>query len=160
MIEVYDHLWVGNAEDYESNKMRIGWAYVQACKEPYHREALGYTTAAAPKSHPEYLFAERGQRLVLNLVDVGVEKAQYIPESIIDKALTFIRVQIQQGAHVLVHCNQGFSRSPSLALAYLIMYTDMFADAQTFEQAEEKFRTIYPKYSPAGIREKIKVMLP
>lgn len=160
MIEVYNHLWVGDVDDYEKNKSRIGWAYVQACKEPYHREALGYTTAGAPKDHPEYLYATRGQRLILNLVDVDESKAKFIPDEIITKAISFIKAQHDIGAQVLIHCNQGKSRSPSLALGYLIQHTDLFEHVKSFEGAERKFKKIYPDYEPSGIREKIKVMLP
>lgn len=70
MIERYSDLFVGNQDDYESNvKYKANWAVVHACKEPYHRLALGYSSKAAPKNHPEYLFAKRTNRLILNLVD-------------------------------------------------------------------------------------------
>jgi hypothetical protein len=51
MIEIHPNLYIGNEHDYEFNVRReSGWCIVHACKEPYHRQALGYTGRAAPKS--------------------------------------------------------------------------------------------------------------
>ena len=56
MIEVYSRLFVGHQGDYDNDVSgRTGWAVVHACKEPYHRQALGYRSQGAPKGHPEYL---------------------------------------------------------------------------------------------------------
>lgn len=156
MIEVYKNLFVGTMQDYEKIKEESGWYVVQACKEPYHRQALGYKTIAAPKNHPEYLFAERDNRLILNLVDVDVGKSRFIPNEIIEKALKYIDTTLKCGGKVLVHCNQGFSRGPSIALAYMIKHTDTFKDAADFEDVEKKFINLYTHYSPAGIREKVR----
>lgn len=44
MIEIYNNLFIGNEMDYEKNvKRQNGWAIVHACKEPYHRQAVGYS---------------------------------------------------------------------------------------------------------------------
>ena len=57
MKEAYPNLFVGSQTDYESNpKMFDNWFVVHACKEPYHRNALGYTGRSAPKDSPYYLF--------------------------------------------------------------------------------------------------------
>jgi hypothetical protein len=55
MIEVMPRLYVGNQIDWETNvkhkgtgNPKPGWSVVQACKEPYHREALGYIGRGAP----------------------------------------------------------------------------------------------------------------
>jgi len=70
MIEIYPNLYIGNEDDYESKvRSETGWCVVHACKDPYHRQALGYTGRAAPKEHPEYLIARRDNQLILNLVD-------------------------------------------------------------------------------------------
>ena len=155
MIEVYPNLFVGNMQDYEQIKEDSGWYVVQACKEPYHRQALGYTTNGAPKDNKEYLFAERDNRLILNLVDVAPAKYRFIPSEIIEKALKYIDATLSCGGKVLVHCNQGQSRGPTIALAYLIEYTGTFKDAHTFAEVEQEFLKIYPSYKPEGIRDKI-----
>jgi predicted protein tyrosine phosphatase len=151
MIEVYPHLWVGDEEDYSSNiKYSPGWYVLQACKEPFHREALGYTGRGAPKDHPEYLFARRGTRLILNMVDADDPK--YFPHEMIEAALDFLDevllYYIQEP--VLVHCNKGESRAPSLAFLWVHSHLKGLV---SLEKAEEEFRRIYPAYAPkAGIR--------
>ena len=115
MIEVYTKLFVGSELDYEGIVSRqSGWAVVQACKDPYHRQALGYSERAAPKNHPEYLVALRGMRLILNIVDAN--DPAFFDKGMITQALDFIDQQHSDKLNVLVHCNQGESRGPSIAL--------------------------------------------
>ncbi|HQL59860.1 MAG TPA: dual specificity protein phosphatase family protein [Methanoculleus sp.] len=76
----------------------------------------------------------------------------YIPQKIIDTALEFIDASLRTGNQVLVHCNEGCSRSPAIGLLYLVKYTDLLP-IDDFIQAEEVFRSIYPPYNPKnGIR--------
>ena len=151
MIEILTNLYIGNQDDYERNvKFQEGWAIVHACKEPYHRQALGYKGRAADKKHPEYLIAKRGNRLILNLVDV--DNPEYISKDIIDSALIFINDNLTKNLKVLVHCNQGQSRSASIGYLYLVKYTDIIKSAD-FIEAEKEYRKLYPLYNPAiGIR--------
>ena len=45
MIEVYPDLFVGTERDYESVvRHEDEWYIVHACKEPYHRRELAYTS--------------------------------------------------------------------------------------------------------------------
>lgn len=151
MKEVYPGLLVGTADDYEFKvRQEEGWYVVHACKEPYHRHALGYTSRAAPRNHPEYLIARRGNRLILNLIDA--DDPAYIPKEIVDAALDFIAGGLRSGQHVLVHCNQGESRSPSIALLYLATHTAAIPNT-SLADAEAEFVKRYPNYNPkAGIR--------
>lgn len=150
MIEIYPNLFIGMVEDYEVQaKGKLGWLTVHACKEPYHRQALGYRSNGAPKGNPEYLIARRKNRLILNLVDVP--NPAYISKDIIDAALEFIHAGMRNSCKVLVHCNLGESRSPSIGVLYLSVYTDKLP--REFLPAEKKFREIYPLYNPsAGMR--------
>jgi hypothetical protein len=148
VIEVHPRLFVGSQDDYERRvRHEQGWCVVHACKDPYHREALGYSGRAAAKTHPEYLIVRRGDRLILNLVDAA--DPAYIPEEIMDAALSFIEASLHADRPVLVHCNQGHSRAPSIALLYLRAHTARFASTE-FESAEHGFREIYPAYRPAA----------
>ena len=151
MIELLPNLYVGNQQDYEQKvKLEPGWLVVQACKFPYHRSALGHAGTAAPQDHPEYLVARRQNRLILNMIDV--QEPSYFSREMIDAALSFIHEGLAAGNRVLVHCNQGESRSPSIGLLYLAVYTDRLPVSSFFE-AEAAFRKLYPPYNPkAGIR--------
>jgi predicted protein tyrosine phosphatase len=150
MIEVHPGLFVGDQDDYESNvKHQSGWRVVHACKEPYHRQTLGYTGRAAPKSHPEYLMARRGDRLILNLVDA--DDPRFFAPVIFDTAVAFVNEGLAAGQKVLVHCNQGESRGPGLAMLYLGSSTGTLQ--RDFELAETTFRVLYPPYRPSpGMR--------
>lgn len=143
MIEVQENLFVGDQQDYESqihNEEKGAWKVVQACKEPYHRQALGYSGRGAPKRHPEYLIARRGNRLILNLIDA--DSPAYIPKEIIDEALVFIDEHLSDKQKVLVHCNQGMSRSAGIAMLYLGQQN--LIDSQSFAEARKEFKKIYP----------------
>jgi len=147
MIEVFPGLFVGSEHDYECVVCRqFDWSVVHACKEPYHRSALGYSGRAAPKTHPEYLVARRGGRLILNLVDAP--NPAYIPKEVIDAALEFIDSKLTNGKRVLVHCNEGYSRAPSIALLYLVSRTDRLA-GHDVDTALTAFQSLYPPYNPA-----------
>lgn len=149
MREIYPNLFIGNQDDYEYKiKHENSWAVVHACKEPYHRNLLGYTGRGAPKNHPNYLFAEKPNRLYLNLVDAA--DPQYIPKKIIDKSIDFINKYIDKQL-VLVHCNLGMSRSATIGLLYLASIG--YYKGTDFHTAEKKYIDFYTGYSPSrGMR--------
>lgn len=151
MIEILPRLFVGTEVDYAARvQHETGWWVVHACKEPYHRQLLGYSGRGAPKGHPEYLLARRDKRLFLNLVDV--DDPNYVAKEIIDAALAFIGEGLKSGERVLVHCNLGESRSPSIGLLYLAARARALPSTSLVE-AETQYRAIYPQYNPkAGMR--------
>ncbi len=152
MIEVANNLLVGSEADFLALSRTMvddTWAHysvVHAAKEPYHRDALGYTSRAAPKDHPEYLWAHRGNRLILNLIDAP--DPTYIPKQIIDTAVAFIDDADAAKRRVLVHCNKGESRAPTIMLLAMAPVLP-----PEFEEAEERFKLLYPPYNPGkGMR--------
>ena len=145
MIEVHTSLFVGGEHDKASIRGHDGWYVIHACKEPYHRQALGYTGRAVAKDHPEYLVARRTGCLILNLVDVL--DVNYISSEIIDAALAAIHQNISS-SKILVHCNLGLSRSPSIAFLYLAKFSDVFRE-QGYDDALLHFLKIYPPFAPA-----------
>lgn len=146
MTEVHPNLYVGTSADCKD----FDGAILHACKEPYHRQMVGYKAVALPKDHEHYLWIIKGNEMALNIIDA--DKPEYFADSMIDTALEFIDHHRFMNEKVLVHCNQGQSRSPSIAMLYMRKQLP-----DDFEQAEEQFREIYPAYSPKnGIREYIK----
>lgn len=153
MKEVYKNLYVGDEKDVIF-ALNDYYAIIHACKEPYHRQLLGYTGRGCPKDNPEYLWAERGDRLYLNMVDAPI--SLFFDKSMIDKALDFIEQRLSERKKVLVHCNEGFSRSPSIALLYLIKHG--IIKGETLEDCEVEFLRLYPEYNPGkGIRDFVKM---
>lgn len=50
----------------------------------------------------------------------------------------------------MIHCNEGLSRSPSLALLYLASSNEAI-DCQSYTSARQEFsEDYYPQYSPGG----------
>lgn len=149
-----DLLSVGNAQYYEElgDRMRMNNLFViQACKEPYHRQAVGYTGRSAPKG-PEYLMARRDNRLILNLVDA--EKGLYIPKELIDATLFELETRINNEEKVFIHCNNGESRAPTIAMLFMLS-RDPSINSKSAEESIKLFKAkYYPNYAPnKGIRE-------
>ncbi len=151
--EVYEKLCCGDINAYPPALDMSKWSVVHACKDPMHRNVVGYTGRGCPKDNPEYLWAERGNRLALNIVDAP--SSLFFDKSMIDKALEFIEQKLSEGLKVLVHCNQGESRSASICLLYLIKHG--IIKGETFEDCEAEFMKLYPEYNPgAGMRGFVK----
>ena len=146
MVEVYKSLFVGKQNDYENNPLYFnGWGVVHACKEPYHRNLLGYTGRGAPRDDPRYLFGyDLNQHLVLNIVDC--DNPAFFADSMIDEAINYVIKYLKEGKKVLIHCNQGESRAPSIALMVLRKLKVVDSD---FNKAFNEFKSKYPTYDPA-----------
>lgn len=152
MQEIAKNLFVGNQQDYERISDDETFSFLLAAKEPFHRQALEYTGRAAPKDHPEYLWAYRDRRtkFILNMVDA--DSSLYFDKGMIDEALNFIVEEMFKGKNVLIACNAGFSRSASLGLLFLIRQG--YIKGETLEDCEAEYLRIYPEYNPnRGIRE-------
>lgn len=149
MIEVAPSMFVGSAADEAAVRDNPEWYIISAARDPWHRQALGYTTRGAPKDHPEYLMARRGNRLILNLVDAA--DPAYISDALIEVALHDMGSELAKGSKVLVHCNQGLSRSPTIAMLYMAKHGPL-REMLPFEVIQN-FKRIYPDYAPAeGMR--------
>lgn len=168
MVEVYPGLFVGNQEDYEvmnsfhnCKEFEKEFSFVGAAKYPWHKEHAkmdgsdceGYEGKAMPKDQKEYLYAEREHALYCNLIDA--KDPAYIPDEIILKCLDFIQKEMQNDRKVLICCNQGESRSPSIAMMYMIE-DGFFDDCRSVYNVLDRFGALYPIYNPAnGMEQKV-----
>jgi hypothetical protein len=110
--------------------------------------------AAHLKTIRKYLIARRPGRLIFNLVDTN--DINYVPAEIIDAALDGVHENIVS-SKVLVHCNQGMSRSPAIAFLYLLKFSDAF-HRQNHDDDLRDFLKIYPAYAPArGMADYVKL---
>lgn len=143
MVEVYTNLYVGNQDDFLQNQPLFkDWAVVHACKEPFHRNLLGYTGRAAPKDDPRYLFGyDKIGHLVLNIVDC--DNPAFFADIMIDEAINYVIKNLKEGKKVLIHCNQGESRSPCLALMVLkkigLYNRDIISSVNQFKKVYSNF---------------------
>jgi hypothetical protein len=143
MEQVFPNLYVGNDDDVEKAKEK-GFYILSACKDGPngHRAMLGYDSHAAPKGK-EYLVAQRGNHMVLNLVDAN--DPAFISDEAVEAGLAFIEKNIENHK-ILVHCNRGESRSPSIAMLFMRKIKDL---PERFREGFKIFKTLYPAYKPA-----------
>jgi hypothetical protein len=143
MKEVHERIFVGSDDDCNAP----GCVTVHACKT-CHTRALGYS-GSLPADHPNYLSIERGGGLYLNLVDPPIPL--FKPESF-KIFLEFAKREYEKESKLLIHCNRGESRAPSLALLLLSKLGVIGADS--FQSARADFIKLYPNYNPGkGIEQ-------
>lgn len=152
MYQIVDRLYVGTADEVPFAQ-QMGFSVLGVCKEPLHRqhaklrgaETEGYLGRAMPKDEPEYLYAEREHALYCNLIDAADPK--YISDEIINKALDFIDAELAQNRKVLIACNKGKNRSPSIAFMWLIRSGRLFTFDNMYEYFKENY---YEWYQGSG----------
>ena len=143
MIEVGKNIYVGSDADCFWDN-RNGWAVIHACKT-CHKRRVGYSGNLG-QSHPCYLIRKDQNHLFLNLVDMDRTLMPVFTSPIVRAAMEFIRENIP-AKKILIHCNEGHSRAPSVALLYLARESTI--PKSCYEKAKEEFLRIYPMYSPA-----------
>lgn len=149
ITEVIPFLYVGddNSVD-EFLELHPEGTIIHAAKDPWHRNALGYTGRGAPKDDPEYLIAVRqeGKRVYLNMVDAHDSK--YIPMEIFEAVTEHVtQAHKVNGEPVLIHCNQGHSRSPALAMWYLRSIDELDSN---LNEALAEFQGLYDSQAEFG----------
>ncbi len=125
------------------------WATVHACKHPCYFQKVG----KVEKGDPNYLWYEDGWDCYLNLIDADrAPKNRFVEEcmaTIFGVALDFIARAKMGGRHVFVHCNEGFSRAPTIALLYMAKRMRDVLPNETFSAAWTRFqREFFPEYAP------------
>lgn len=153
MNEVFQNLFVGSLEEYQELPPLDKTAFVMhAAKEPYHRQFVGYTGRACDKDHPEYLKAVRWNEIALNLVDAP--DAKYFDPELMKFAVKQCIVLLISKKSVYIHCNQGESRAPGIAMLVLL---GMKVLSDDYELAQKQFLSIYPNYKPGkGVEDFIR----
>ena len=141
MIEIIDNLFIGN--DYDCSICGNDYYVIHACKT-CHQRGVGYRGNLS-SNHPNYLSFENGNHLFLNMVDMERELLAKFTHPILKSALAFIRTHIVN-QKILIHCNQGQSRSPSIGLIYLAQTKNI--PNNSYQDAREEFLKIYPAYLP------------
>lgn len=145
MKKVAEGLYVGNDADVVG-AIDKGYAICSVCKHgPFgHSNALGYGGGAAPAG-PNRLWVLNGNHLRVNAIDSAFGHPDGFKA--LDHALDFVKRMRAIHKPVLVHCNQGKSRAPSVALAALIENGELSSD---LDRAGREFLDLYSRYEPKG----------
>ena len=86
--------------------------------------------------------------MALNLVDMDRFSENYLDfnRDMFDTAFSFLDEYRLQGYKILIHCNQGESRAPTIGLLYIArLGTFEYAD---FDTSVQKLKEVYPVYMP------------
>lgn len=141
MKEIHERLWVGNDKDCRVAQ-RADLTIVHACKT-CHQAELKYERSL-PSDHPNYLSYQTDDELFLNLIDPPIPLFKLRSFEIF---LQYSAAHYAASESLLIHCNQGFSRAPSLALLFLSKRLGAIGNG-SFNRAREDFESLYPEYSP------------
>ena len=147
MIELIKNIYVGSEEDYYTIQNMPNWAILHCCKHPFHCQFVGYRGSLSP-SNPDYALKRIGNEMALNLVDMDKFDCKYLDfnRKMFKTAFEFLDEYREKGYKLLIHCNQGESRAPTLGLLY-VSYLGAYNYAG-FEESVRKLRMIYPQYAP------------
>lgn len=141
MNKITENIFVGT--EYDCFHARPGWAVVHACKYPCYMSAVG-GDRNWPKTHPNYLFLISGENLYMNIIDPP--KPLFKLELFL-KFMEFTQERLAEGKNILIHCNQGESRAPSLALVFMAKHLRLIK-GKSYYAARDEFMKIYPGYYP------------
>ena len=149
MIQLGDtKIYVGTRYD---SRLRNdpSWAVVNTAKT-VHIEVKGWSNAP-PRNHPDYLAFEDGQFLSFNWVDGAARMYDWSGPEAFVRALDFIG-KWYESKNILINCDLGQSRSPSVGLLYLAKRLHLISDS-SFAVARAEFQELYPGYAPSGIAD-------
>lgn len=147
MIEIFQNVFIGSERDYFIIQHQLNWAILHCCKNPFHCEFVGYKGSLSP-SHPDYALKRRENEMALNLVDMDRFSTDYLPfnKKMFTTAFAFLDEYRTQGYKLLIHCNQGESRAPTLGMLYAARLGAF--DYADFDTSVQRLHSLYPQYSP------------
>lgn len=141
-------IFVGTRDD---SRLRSdpAWAVVNTAKT-VRVEVKGWSNSP-PRDHPDYLAFEEGQFLSFNWVDGAARMYEWSGPPAFNRALDFID-KWYPTKNILINCDLGQSRSPTVALLYLSKRLHLIPD-DSFANARVAFQALYPGYAPSGIAD-------
>lgn len=147
MVRIGDlNLYVGTKDEYNlavRRGMKIVCALNRAKGYVTHQSVVGWTGKSCNPDNPYYLFKKDSDAIYLNIIDGDDPK--YVNDEMINPAMDFIHQQLSDGNEVFIYCSLGESRSPSLALMYMLEQDLIERTANTISF----FRSnLYPNYTP------------
>jgi len=149
MREVTPNLYVGTTDEASHTLMQQDdWRLVNVAKT-LHLEL--HRWLKPDRNSPYYIIHETSHWISVNWVDSPDPRFfNYLNNGIkvVEQVLAFIQKSLEEGKKVLITCDQGQSRSPSVALLYLAKVSCTLPDT-SFREASIEFSKIYPAYKPA-----------
>jgi hypothetical protein len=144
MRQVSSLLLVGDSVDASHGHRPL----ISACQTSHYRRC-GWNPANRPEpTDPRYLVHDDDGWLTLNWVDGPKHLYDWGGVETWRRAFGFLDRMAAKNTATLIHCDQGRSRAPTLALAYMVREGHLPAvPADAFTE----FTRLYPDYQPGGI---------
>jgi protein-tyrosine phosphatase len=140
------NFYIGNEQDLKQNISNKDIVKINLAGN-LHSQILRYKPSNKDKNY--IIFTKDNDTMSVNFVDASDPKYynyQNNGTKVFGQILDFM--DINKDKKVLVNCNHGQSRSPSLVLLYLAKRLNLLSK-NSFEEAKKDFMQIYPNYSPA-----------
>lgn len=152
LLQVHKDLYVGDTAGLVFTN-RNKWSIIHLSQR-YHYSLFGWDLKfnKPPKDHQHYLIYEEAHEISVNLVDGASCLFDWFGVHGFTHLMDFIDRELASNRKVLIHCDKGRSRSPSLALLYLSRRIKTIP-GHSFSVAMYEFKKQYPAYNPNGIAE-------
>lgn len=140
------NIYVGTKEEYNTalgQEMKIVCALNRANGFVTHQSKVGWSGRGCNKDNPYYLFKEEEHAIYLNMIDGDDPK--YVSDEMINAALGFMKKHLDNDETIFVYCSLGESRSPSIALMYMLEHGFIDVSDNVFVDFRNNF---YAKYQP------------
>ena len=141
-------LFVGTKEQYQiaqQRGMKIVCALNRASNFVSHQSAVGWQGKGCNPDSPYYFFKRDTDAIYLNMIDGP--NPEYVSDTMINPALDFIHQNLSTGNEVFIYCSLGESRSPSIALMYLLENDLIEKNENTIKFFKDEY---YPSYNPGN----------
>lgn len=147
MTKLKDHnIYIGIKEEYQTAKakgMKIVCALNRAKGYITHQSVVGWSGSGCNSNNPYYLFKQEEDAIYLNMIDGDDPK--YVSDKMINPTLLFIDNHLKNDETVFIYCSLGESRSPSIALMYLLEYNLIEKSEKTIDLFKSEY---YRQYNP------------
>lgn len=121
-------------------------SYLLCAKNPFHKNVVGYENKCS-KDHQEYLVAYRPENNVMALNMVDAPKVEFFSDKMIYPAIEFIGKELENHRNVVVICNKGESRSPTMCLMYM-MKNNVFDKNLSHSEVFSEFSKLARNWNP------------
>lgn len=147
MTEVIKDIYIGNEDDfYNCAKYDDSFNVIHAKSEPYFVQGLSYLS-----QNPTLLKKLYGHRYLYCRGELCLDFPSpfYYDNKthlMFDEACEYIKRTLSQNKKILIHCANGFQRSPAVLFYYFLKTGYIKND--NFSTALNKFYVLYPSFTP------------
>lgn len=151
MIEISPNLLIAKEE--EVLQIDKSMYSLVSLASTYHYQLHNWSRKDNHKDSPHYIWCiEDSSIMSINWVDGPPNYFNYNGEGlvVVQMILSFIEKELVRGKKVVIMCNQGVSRSPTIGMLYLAKREKILPES--FTEAITLFKQkYYPFYAPGGI---------